>query len=225
MFSLLVITISGLAIWGYKLYRLYISVPNYAQYWNEKKSEDGKFIYVALGDSAAQGIGASEPQKGYVGLVAESIERKTGKTVKIINLSKSGATTAEIINNQLPKVQNLNAHLITLGVGANDLKNYDKNSFKNNIEIITSSLPIGTYIADTPYFMHGNWEKNSLEAKLIIKNNAENNQLNLVPLHSTLKRSGWIAMLDSYAADWFHPNDKGYQDWYEAFWSVIKNDL
>ena len=52
------------------LLRLRGDVSAYAKYWKSRPSE-GSFTYVALGDSAAQGLGASRPELGYVGLLAD----------------------------------------------------------------------------------------------------------------------------------------------------------
>ena len=54
--------------------------------------EPGDLVYVALGDSAAQGIGASTSDNGYVGLVADRLRERTGNPVLGVNLSRSGAT-------------------------------------------------------------------------------------------------------------------------------------
>jgi hypothetical protein len=32
-------------------------------------------------------------------------------------------------------------------------------------------------------------------------------------------------MLTHFAADWFHPNDRGHRVWADAFWSEIMKDL
>ena len=47
--------------WGVKLLQVRMSVDSYAEHWAEPVGERGGLVYVALGDSAAQGIGASRP--------------------------------------------------------------------------------------------------------------------------------------------------------------------
>ena len=39
----------------------------------------------------------------------------------------------------------------------------------------------------------------------------------VVPLHAALQARGWKAMLTDFAADWFHPNDRGHRVWADAF--------
>ena len=54
------------------LVQLRANLANYARYWQERPTT-GEFVYVALGDSAAQAIGASRAERGYVGLLASHI--------------------------------------------------------------------------------------------------------------------------------------------------------
>jgi acyl-CoA thioesterase I len=47
---------------------------------------------MALADFVAQAIGASAPEKGYVGLLTDEIARKFDQRISNVNVSKSGAT-------------------------------------------------------------------------------------------------------------------------------------
>ncbi len=79
---------------GLAVFELYTQVGRYRDFWlhqNKTAVVKDHLVYVALGDSTAQGIGATQPQKGYVGLVARGIESKYHQKVTTINLSKSGA--------------------------------------------------------------------------------------------------------------------------------------
>src|SRR5665213_2742027 len=49
------------------LLELKANIGRYADYWRSQATASGNFTYVVLGDSAAQGLGASKPQLGYVG--------------------------------------------------------------------------------------------------------------------------------------------------------------
>src|SRR5438045_3830925 len=69
------------------LLSLWYGLKTFDTYWNNRAQKEGDFIYVALGDSAAQGVGASKPANGYVGLIATHIQESTGRTVRVINLS------------------------------------------------------------------------------------------------------------------------------------------
>ena len=86
---------------------LYLSVGRYKNFWVDKASKSGELTYIALGDSAAQGIGASSPMRGYVGLIAKRLEAKTGKKVKIINVSVTGAKVEDVTRDQIPQIKAL----------------------------------------------------------------------------------------------------------------------
>ena len=68
--------------------RLAGAIPINSKYWRERKLVKGQLLYVAIGDSAAQGIGASRPAHSYVGVIAKHL----GGTFRVVNLGISGAT-------------------------------------------------------------------------------------------------------------------------------------
>lgn len=205
-------------VWGVNLVRLAHSVEVARTYWAEPRGKPGGLVYVALGDSAAQGIGASRPERGYVGLLAERMRERTGRRVQVVNLSVSGATIRDLLDTQLPQLRQLRPDVITVGIGGNDVRSYDPARFSADVDELTAALPAGTYIADVPYFMHGRWEGHADEAAGILTATARVHQLRIVPLHDALSDRGAGAMLTDFAADWFHPNDRGHRVWADAFW-------
>ena len=76
-----------------------------------------------LGDSTAQGIGASGYDKGYVGQLRRILEERTGKTWRVLNLSKSGARAADVLATRLPRLEALGTlpDLVTVAIGSNDV--------------------------------------------------------------------------------------------------------
>lgn len=124
-------------------------------YWSEPQGEAGGLLYVALGDSAAQGVGASSPDKGYVGLIADRLRTSTGRPVQVVNLSVSGARVADVVATQLPQLADLEPDLVTVAIGGNDIREYDQDGFTADVDQLVANLPPGTYVADVPYFMHG----------------------------------------------------------------------
>ncbi|MGN6744506.1 MAG: SGNH/GDSL hydrolase family protein, partial [Amnibacterium sp.] len=68
-------------------------IPAHHVHWRERgRARPGSLLYVAIGDSAALGIGASRPEAGYVGILAEAVAAWTGREVRVRNLSIDGAT-------------------------------------------------------------------------------------------------------------------------------------
>ena len=54
-------------------------------------------LWVVLGDSTAQGLGAPGPKGGYVGQALAQLRRNTGQHWRVINLSVSGALTRDVL--------------------------------------------------------------------------------------------------------------------------------
>ena len=218
-------TINYCTIWLVILKRwLYLSVGLYKNFWVKKAKQPGTFTYIALGDSAAQGIGASSPMRGYVGLIAKNVEQKTGKEVKIINLSSTGAKINDVLTKQLPQIDGLKPDLVTIEIGANDVSDFNKDQFTNQYIELIKNLPTGTYVGNMPYFgTRKNTQKNALIAnKIIAEELSKRPDLHLVDLQSITKEKH---SLFGYAPDGFHPNNLSYKNWAEAFWEQINNNL
>jgi lysophospholipase L1-like esterase len=88
-------------------------------------------LYIALGDSIAAGTGASVPERqGYVARLHQLIEIAAGSPVSLVNLSVPGATSEDLISNQIPMATQLvelsadqgrKVSAITISIGANDV--------------------------------------------------------------------------------------------------------
>jgi acyl-CoA thioesterase-1 len=200
---------------------LWYGLKTYPAYWQGRANQPGEFLYVALGDSAAQGVGASKPANGYVGLIAANIEKTTGKKVRVINLSKSGATLADALRDQTPQLDNYRADLVTVEVGANDMKNYNPETFRQQYEQLLQALPPGKSVAsDMPYFGgRPNHTRNARDANITIKQLAEQYQIPQAELFDNLSRHQSPLI---YASDLFHPNNRGYKIWHDAFWADVQ---
>jgi lysophospholipase L1-like esterase len=115
----------------------------------------GPITYLALGDSTGSGVGASEAGGGYVArLFKRIVTHRPGS--KLINLCVSGATTLDVLRNQLGEGVRTNPQLVTLGIGINDIghglslerfsKKYDEilARLRNNTRatIVVTNIPI-----------------------------------------------------------------------------------
>jgi len=208
----------ALLLWGFRLARLHRSVSRYAEYWSVPRGEPDGLLYVALGDSAAQGIGASTPARGYVGLLADRLRSRTGQPVQVINLSRSGATLRDVLTGQVPQLAALQPDVVSVAVGGNDMLHPATGAFHDDVAELLRQLPPGTLVADVPYFMHGHWERDADRAARDLARQTRAAGLVAVPLHAALQRLGWKAMATHFAADWFHPNDRGHRVWADTFW-------
>lgn len=219
-----------LIIEGVQLWRLQRQIETYKSYWLEQAKlpiADNAVRYIALGDSTAQGIGASKPQNGYVGLIADRLAQKTGRPVHVTNLSVTGAKLQDVIDKQLPALQQMDLPkdtVMTLAIGSNNIRSYDNMEFRTVMDQILSVLPPQTVVGDIPYFGGGranSGETNAIGASAIIAELARKHSLRLAPLREVTKEGNSIRI---YAADFFHPNDRGYKLWAEAFWQILDHD-
>ncbi len=202
-----------------RLLQLRTSVANYAKYWRQYPDQ-GTFTYVALGDSATQGIGASRPELGYVGLLAQHLQQTTGKTVRIVNLSVSGAKITDVLEKQVPQLVKYKPDLITVAVGTNDVTSYDAAKFQSQYDKLAAVLPPGSVVANIPYFgglIRAN--DKAIEASEYISEAAHKYNLPLVDLQAETRAKQSIF---NYAADGFHPSNRAYKIWEAAFWKTIE---
>lgn len=153
--TVLALTLVLFGWWGVRLWELRRSVARYRAYWSVPRSEPGGLLYVALGDSTAQGIGAREPDRGYVSLIAARLRAATGRPVQVLNFSRSGARAHDVLVEQLPRLAGLSPDLVTVAVGGNDITQYDKARFRADIEALIAGLPPASVVGDVPWFMHG----------------------------------------------------------------------
>jgi acyl-CoA thioesterase-1 len=214
-----------LVIAGLRLIFLFRDVAGFKQFWDERGNQnipDNALVYIALGDSAAQGIGASEPMKGYVGLVAKELESRTGRPVHVINLSVSGATvesTTQKQLQQLKELKNLDQAVITIDIGANDVNRdlIDKNEFERQLDALLKELPPQTVVGDLPSFARTRFwkaEQRIQEFNPILHKVADLYGLKVAPLY---EKTSSDKSLFTNSSDIFHPSDRGYRNWANAF--------
>jgi acyl-CoA thioesterase-1 len=193
------------------------TLPVHSKWWRDTAGTEGELVYVALGDSAAQGIGASAPKNSYVGVIADHIRTVTGRTVRVVNLSVSGATVALAVADQLPRFATFQPDMVTVAIGANDIAAFEPALFEAGIRKVLDALPDDAIVADLPYFYLPWNEKKVAVGNRILREVAAEHGLTVVPLHETMRREGVRGMLTQFAEDLFHPNDHGYRVWASAF--------
>ncbi|QAB17063.1 SGNH/GDSL hydrolase family protein [Leucobacter muris] len=211
------------------LMRLAEMQPVTAAWWRERRKQPGDFLYLALGDSTAQGIGASTPGRSYVGQLADRIEACLGEPIAVTNLGVSGAPSNLCARDQLPRAAKVLARrspdLVTLDIGANDIAQWDPLAFHRNISTIIDALPSHTIVGEVPCF-HLPWnDRRVREANRILRTVAQDRGLSVVPIYEATRARGVRGILTEFAEDAFHPNDRGYEVWADAFWPVVRARL
>jgi lysophospholipase L1-like esterase len=201
--------------------RLNELLPVHSKWWRDAAKDPGELLYVAIGDSAAQGIGASAPKNSYVGVIADHLRAVTGRTVRVVNLSVSGATVALAVADQLPRFATLQPDIVTVSIGANDIAAFDPERFRAGIRAVFAALPEHAIVADLPYFFFPWNERLVAEGNRILREEAAARGLQVVPLHETMRRQGLRGIFTQFAEDLFHPNDHGYRVWASAFLPAV----
>lgn len=200
------------------VHNLQTQVSKYQAAWKSSNAvqKDG-FIYVALGDSAAQGIGASEISKSYVSLVAEQIQTRTNRPVTVINLSKSGGRLQDVLNNQIPQLAGITPDLVTVDVGSNNITagTPDGVMIADYTTMITQLSAYPTVFANLPDFMWGKQQRNTKNINKTILQESTANKVILADLHHETMARMWS--WNEFAADGFHPNNNGHKTWARAF--------
>ncbi len=192
-------------------------------------------VYAVVGDSTGIGLGARDGG-GYVERLFARIERKRpGST--LINLSAAGATTADAVNKQLPRLDGSRATLVTICVGVNDLlSGREAKEFAENYEtlvvklrqpgrlIVVANLPD---VASAPAVKGAADE--SLRSRLGQFNKAVEDiaKRHGVLLLDLFKLSGGMtgSRPEFFSLDGLHPSDLGYARWAEALWPVVAQGI
>jgi lysophospholipase L1-like esterase len=161
-------------------------------------------LWVVLGDSAAQGVGASAHDRGWVGLV----HQRLGSTWRVVNLSRSGARTREVVDAQWPRAQELEPDLVTAVVGGNDAVHTPLADWLRDAGDLVGALPPGSVVSTVA---RGVFERKTRQVNAAVREQAAARGLLVADL--------WAHTGPPYKglyADGFHPNDRGYRQWADA---------
>src|SRR5262245_12522119 len=77
-------------------------------------------VYVALGDSTVEGVGATSKDRHYVGRLLARL-RAVYPGARLVNLGIGGATSADVLAAQVDQAVDIKPDLVTLSVGPNDI--------------------------------------------------------------------------------------------------------
>jgi acyl-CoA thioesterase-1 len=191
-------------------------VEDYATRWVRhnaaSRTGDGP-LWVVLGDSAAQGVGASSHLSGYVGVVRDRLEARDGRPWRVVNLSRSGARTREVVDVQWPAAAALEADLLTAVVGGNDALRTREALWRRDVEDLCATLPSGAVVTTVA---RGVFERKTARVNALLRERAAERGLRVADL--------WAHTGPPYRGlyfDGFHPNDRGYLQWADALWEVL----
>jgi acyl-CoA thioesterase I len=200
----------------------------FAEYWhtgNQRARGGTGPIWVVLGDSTAQGLGAPSADGGYVGQVRAELVARTDRSWRVLNLSRSGATAGDVLHEQLPRLATLavTPELVTCGVGANDVLATPPARLRATLRDLIAAVPDGTVVLDLPLPTRFWGPTGQLFQSYVgtinktIHTAARHRGLPVaeVSAHFTPPWTG------KFGPDRFHPSDTGYRDWAKALLHAI----
>ncbi len=199
-----------------------LSIDDHARFWRQRAAEEGELCYVALGDSLAQGYGASAPERGYVGELAALIGQRTGRTVRVVNLGVCGATVRDLVTGQLPVLRQLQPHVVTVCIGANDAGNTAVEAFRSDFAAVCDAVPTGSFVADVPDFQGGHGSTDARELAALCRSVVDSTP-GLVPVAVEAATTGMEST--EFGTGFAHPDDRGYQRYIRAFWAALEPTL
>ena len=175
-------------------------------------------LWVVLGDSTAQGLGAPGPDGGYVGQTLRQLRRTTGRHWRVLNLSVSGALIRDVLANQIPQLDGQYPDLVTCGAGANDILYSSPGKLFSDLRTLLAAVPEDTVVLDLPLLSGFWWIVGHMSVPYITR-------INRVIREVATERSLRVAEVSrhfippwvgKFAVDNFHPSQDGYRDWSKA---------
>ncbi|AXT86650.1 SGNH/GDSL hydrolase family protein [Aeromicrobium sp. A1-2] len=190
-------------------------VEPYAHEWerhNQAAAAAAGPLWVVLGDSMAQSIGASAYDRGWAGQLAATLPDH-----RLVNLSVSGGRVADLLERQLPAMESLGVEpdLVTVVIGSNDLFSRRwRAGLPGRLAELLPRLPLGAIVATQPGGRPG-----SLQFNRQLDEAAAEGSIRLAEFRTPLMRS-WKGRL---SADHFHPNDLGYAGMAQILASAVSS--
>ena len=199
----------------------------YADEWHRRNGEaltrPGR-RWVVLGDSMSQGVGASSPDGGWVGQLADRLAADD-LPLRVVNLSATGARVRDVLDQQLPVLEGLppageadGPDLVTVLIGSNDLfgGRRSRDELPDGFAELLDRLPTGAVVATLPQPRAAAQRANT---HVLAAESA--GRVAVVDMR-TAGPDSWRGRL---ADDWFHPNDAGYTAIADAFEPVVRRTL
>ncbi|VEI14131.1 SGNH/GDSL hydrolase family protein [Trueperella bialowiezensis] len=188
-------------------------------------------VYVALGDSAAQGLGATEIEEGYVPRVAQALAQGSGREVALLNLSLSGGMVQSVLGTQLPQLAGLRIggkpiipDVVTLDIGGNDVRQpwLTEDIFARDYARLVDELPAGTFVMNVPSYGKLPEEEKAAAFCATVDRHVAGSHHHLVDIGNYSRNLPWRTYtFDYHASDLFHPNSAWYEVWAQQFVNQI----
>jgi acyl-CoA thioesterase-1 len=180
--------------------------------------------YVVLGDSTAAGEGASY-ESGIAMRTTSTLAQRFHVTM--FNLSVSGARISDVRRDQLAEAESLHPDLVLLSVGANDVTHLTPigrmrsdlreivrklRASNHDVKIVVTGSPDMGAPPRVPWLLRGLASHRTKRVNAMFEPEAAAMRLTFAPI---ALRTGPLFRADHtlFAADNFHPNERGYAAW------------
>lgn len=204
-------------------------VDDYRWAWearNRHELERAGPLWVVLGDSASQGIGAAGPFDGWVGQALHRLQARDGRRWRVLNLSVSGARAEDVLDEQLPRLWRLEqpVDLVTCAIGGNDMYRSTSWQVRERFGRLVRALPAPGQVGEGSRTVlttlpQGLGRRRAGIANRIVAEQAPSRGIAVADLWATTGPP-WQG---KYAEDFFHPNEVGYGCWVEAILPVMQD--
>jgi acyl-CoA thioesterase-1 len=195
-------------------------------------------VYVALGDSTVEGVGASRPGADYVSRLHARL-RTVYPRAGVINLGVGGATSGDVVADQLERAILLQPHLVTLSIGPNDITGrVAVQDYARNVDTIfrrltqqTRAVVVASLLPDlavTPRFRGR--EAAVVVGELTVRFNealdraARTHGVEVVDLYRPSREEVPLRP-ELISRDGYHPSDLGYARWAELVWAGVERRI
>jgi acyl-CoA thioesterase-1 len=202
--------------------RVQAQIVPFARAWREANADamqQSGPLWVALGDSMSQGVGARTIAGGWVGQLHCQLAA-AGRPMRLVNLSVTGARTEDLVREQIPQLRALGVtpDLVTVLVGANDMLTRRRRiaAVAQFAALIAELDGQSAAIAALP-----RRNREALEINASLDAAAKRGAIRVADTRGARSLSSWRGAL---ADDHFHPNELGYASIAKTFAAAIDLD-
>ncbi len=204
-----------------------LAVLTVAMALTEEKIDNPKLRYAAIGDSYSIGEGAT-PNESWPAVLTRHLNAQGLHIDLVANPSRTGWTTKEAIDRELPIFRDSQPNFATLQIGVNDwVQGIDEAAFRkhfvflvdqmlqvlpNKKRLVIVTIPDFGVTPTGPRYARGrNISEGLTRFNQIIAEEAKNRSLRVVDVFPLSKKMGTDPSL--VAKDGLHPSAKEYVEW------------
>lgn len=172
--------------------------------WNHRALHSDGPLWVALGDSVTQGIGATSPDTAYAAVALRALRSSTGRPWRLINLSMSGARCRDVLEAQLPVLSDhdLRPAVVSAVIGSNDyLWRRNAAAIGADARAMVDALPGGTILSRVS---EARPDRRRLALNRVFDAASARGHVRLYEAWD------WPTARGMWAQDNFHPNDRAH---------------